>query len=202
MKSNSLLSTTLVIAIVSALANSASAWPISGLEPALETVVLNGQRYRVPAPWAGNRIHLSRQPNWRQLTPLPTYMTENQSKIFVTEATKSALIQLFAQAKQDQVALQIDSGFRSVQYQTKILERYMDRNMDYLGLLQVVAPPGYSQHMLGTSVDFVPSKEAFAESEAYAWLKTNAGRFGFEETYFEGNETGVQWEPWHWQYTR
>ncbi len=178
---------------------SAQAYPTSTTVVG-ETVLLNGQSYKVPKYWAGKRIDISKQPKPATLRALPSQLTLNKSRIYVTQKTKQALIKMVNQAKQDGVVLSVDSGFRSEQYQKKILEKYLKQNMDYLGLLQVVAPPGYSQHMLGNCVDFVPSELDFSKSSQYAWLKTNASKFGFIESYSEDNKVGINWEPWHWQF--
>ena len=178
-----------------------SSWAMESLQPEKnETVLLNGLSYDVPESWAGRRIDISTQPNPSSLMALPSQYTLNQSRIYVTQQTKLALLKMVNQAQQDGVKLFIDSGFRSAQYQKKILEKYLDQNMDYLGLLQVVAPPGYSQHMLGNCIDFVPSELDFSKSTQYTWLKQNAQKFGFIESYSEDNKMGINWEPWHWQF--
>jgi D-alanyl-D-alanine carboxypeptidase len=165
-----------------------------------ETVLLNGKSYEVPKYWAGKRIDITKQPTFNSLAVLPSQLTLNQSRIYVTKQTKQALLKMVSQAQQEGVPLSIDSGFRSEQYQKKILEKYLNQNMDYLGLLQVVAPPGYSQHMLGNCVDFVPSELDFSKSAQYVWLKKNAQQYGFIESYSENNTSGINWEPWHWQF--
>ncbi|MEH6344104.1 MAG: D-alanyl-D-alanine carboxypeptidase family protein [Bermanella sp.] len=167
-----------------------------------ETVMLNGKEYPVPKPWAGSRINASEQAEFSELVPLPTFLTQNKSQIYVTKITQQALLKMAAKAAEENIVLLIDSGFRSAQYQAKILEKYLNQNMDYQGLLQVVAPPGYSQHMLGNSIDFVPSELDFSMSKQYAWLKQHAGKYNFIESYRQKNKTGVNWEPWHWQYQR
>ena len=66
--------------------------------------------------------------------------------------------------------------------------------------------PGQSEHHTGLAVDFVTSTvgltEAFAYTEAYAWLSQNAYRFGFILRYPEGKEsiTGYCYEPWHFRF--
>ncbi len=39
----------------------------------------------------------------------------------------------------------------------------------------------------------------FASSSAYAWLATNAYRYGFELSYPKNNPYYV-YEPWHWRF--
>ncbi len=188
----------LVFVLISVLF-SAQSWATGGA-PVSETVLLNGQNYDVPKYWAGKRIDINEQPLTTSLKALPRQLTLNKSRIFVTQKTKQALLEMVKHAKQDGVPLSVDSGFRSAQYQKKILEKYLNQNMDYLGLLQVVAPPGYSQHMLGNCVDFVPSELDFSKSAQYTWLKKNAQQYGFIESYSEDNNSGINWEPWHWQF--
>ena len=178
---------------------SASSWA-TGSAPISETVLLNGQHYDVPKYWAGKRIDINEQPPTTSLSVLPRQLTFNKSRIYVTQKTKQALLEMVKQAQQDGVALSVDSGFRSAQYQKRILEKYLNQNMDYLGLLQVVAPPGYSQHMLGNCIDFVPSELDFSKSAQYIWLKKHAQQYGFIESYSEDNNSGINWEPWHWQF--
>jgi D-alanyl-D-alanine carboxypeptidase len=72
----------------------------------------------------------------------------------------------------------------------------------------VSAPPGQSQHQLGTTVDFTNAEvgyqllPAFGETDASKWLEENAWRHGFIITYPDGDEqgTGRQWEPWEYRY--
>ncbi len=178
-------------------------WPmvhVAALSNNTETVILNGKKYPVPKPWAGSRISASEQAEFSDLVSLPTWLTQNKSQIYVTQITRQALLKMAQKAAEEDIVLLIDSGFRSAQYQAKILEKYLNQNMDYQGLLQVVAPPGYSQHMLGNSIDFVPSELDFSMSKQYTWLKKHAAKFNFIESYQQENETGVNWEPWHWQY--
>jgi D-alanyl-D-alanine carboxypeptidase len=70
------------------------------------------------------------------------------------------------------------------------------------------APPGYSQHQLGTAVDFTNAKasyqvwEPFGHTTAAQWLSSHAHEYGFILAYPSGHEadTGYKWEPWHYRY--
>ncbi len=70
------------------------------------------------------------------------------------------------------------------------------------------APPGHSQHQLGTAVDFTNAAVGyqvwmpFGETTAYLWLQHHAQEYGFVLAYPRGKEeeTGYQWEPWHYRY--
>ncbi|HSL00421.1 MAG TPA: M15 family metallopeptidase [Rubrobacteraceae bacterium] len=70
------------------------------------------------------------------------------------------------------------------------------------------ATPGHSQHQLGTAVDFTNAAASyqvwlpFGETSASLWLEHNAWKYGFILAYPSGkeDETGYQWEPWHYRY--
>ena len=70
-------------------------------------------------------------------------------------------------------------------------------------ILQVSAAPGFSEHHSGRAVDVTTPgypvlEEVFEESEAFAWLREHAGRFGFLLSFPRDNPHGVAYEPWHW----
>ncbi len=63
---------------------------------------------------------------------------------------------------------------------------------------------GYSEHQLGTTVDFTTSDigtsfSGFEQTQAYQWLLDNAYKYGFTLSYPQGN-TYYQFEPWHWRF--
>ncbi|WP_333962576.1 D-alanyl-D-alanine carboxypeptidase family protein [Sphingomonas aurantiaca] len=68
--------------------------------------------------------------------------------------------------------------------------------------------PGYSEHSTGYALDFAvrpangcPDAEAcMAATPAARWLRANAPRFGFEQSFPGGNKQNVKWEPWHWRW--
>lgn len=78
----------------------------------------------------------------------------------------------------------------------------------YAGQAFWVAPPGYSEHATGLSLDFGDRNRpdchvepCFAETRVGRWLAANAGRFGFRLSFPPGNAAGVAAEPWHFRYT-
>lgn len=70
------------------------------------------------------------------------------------------------------------------------------------------APPGHSEHQLGTVVDVSNAEtdyrlhQSFGETEASEWLRQNAAEYGFVLSYPRGAEehTKYHWEPWHYRY--
>lgn len=106
-------------------------------------------------------------------------------------------------AKQDRVALEIVSAFRSLDDQSEIIRAKCERAIPMQTILTLSAPPGFSEHHTGCAVDIntpgcVAREEPFEDTEAFCWLGANAGRFGFTLSYPRGNSAGFIYEPWHW----
>lgn len=92
--------------------------------------------------------------------------------------------------------LQIASAWRSTQ--TQIL---FAKNRP-----EVAAPPGRSEHQLGTAVDLdiwgSKEEDYFASSKAYTWMLSHAREYGFVQSFTKEGEvlTGIPNEPWHWRF--
>ena len=102
--------------------------------------------------------------------------------------------------------LAVASGYRS----------YEDQRASYARLVSVFgkgadktsAPPGHSQHQLGTAVDFTNAAvgyevmRSFGRTTAAGWLQEHAHEHGFVLSYPPGRHarTGYHWEPWHYRY--
>lgn len=66
------------------------------------------------------------------------------------------------------------------------------------------ADQGYSEHQLGTTLDFTTGSLSgalvgFEKTAEYKWLLENAYRFGFVLSYPENNAY-YKFEPWHWRF--
>lgn len=117
------------------------------------------------------------------------------------------------------VDLQMTSAYRSVELQRSIfLQRMKDNGVytesvaagyvDHLveDLLGRVAPPGYSRHHTGYTIDLACEGiglDAFKRTSCYSWLSKNnyenAKKFGFVPSYPEGaKEQGPEPEPWEY----
>jgi len=123
---------------------------------------------------------------------------------------------LVAAAREDGVGLRVMSGFRSYAAQSTLFEQRVRERLAVSGWTLTVdeareranygtALPGYSQHQLGTALDFSTPEigyrlgPAFAATSASVWLNEHAADFGFILPYTElGRErTGYIPEPWH-----
>lgn len=128
---------------------------------------------------------------------------EDGREYFLTPATCRAWHAMKQAAAGDNIALLMISAFRSVARQTEIIRGKLDEGMNLSDILLVCAPPGYSEHHTGRAIDIAtpddPELEiSFETTRAYAWLQQNAARFGFRMSYPPGNDSGFQFEPWHW----
>jgi zinc D-Ala-D-Ala carboxypeptidase len=106
-------------------------------------------------------------------------------------------------AKGEGLDLLLVSAFRTVDYQRAIFDRKVAAGTPIAEILRVNAAPGYSEHHTGRAVDIAirgcpPLTEAFETTDAFQWLTTNAGRFGFTMSYPRDNPHGFIYEPWHW----
>lgn len=106
-------------------------------------------------------------------------------------------------AAADGITLMIVSGFRSVDYQARLIRKKINAGQVITDILEVNAAPGFSEHHTGNAVDIAtpgsrPLTEEFEGTEAFSWLGENAGRFGFSMTYPRDNPWGIIYEPWHW----
>jgi len=97
--------------------------------------------------------------------------------------------------------LVISSAWRSYDYQEKLFQAGL-RTQTREEVEKTLAPPGHSQHQLGTAIDFGSIDVSFARTAAGRWLAENAFTYGFSLSFPEGQEslTGYSWEPWHYRY--
>ena len=120
-------------------------------------------------------------------------------------------------AKQDGISLKIVSGTRNFDAQKRIWEKKYERNKnkglnDIENIKEIMvwsSMPSTSRHHWGTDIDINGFNEYFdginpKANKEYEWLKENASKFGFCQTYTEKKEggrlTGYNEEKWHWSY--
>lgn len=109
---------------------------------------------------------------------------------------------MIKKAKEDGIDLWVVSAYRSFYDQGSLKGRY---TITYgSGANTFSADQGYSEHQLGTTIDFTTKGlngglDGFAATPAFTWLKNNAHKYGFTLSYPEGNAYYV-YEPWHWRF--
>lgn len=121
---------------------------------------------------------------------------------FLTESYPY-LKNLLDSAKANNVTIYVKSGYRSFSEQKSLKSVY---SVVYgAGTANAFsADQGYSEHQLGTTLDFITSGlggklDGFDKTPSYQWLLNNAHNFGFVLSYPEGNSYYV-YEPWHWRF--
>lgn len=136
------------------------------------------------------------------------------NKTLQTEAAE-AFLSMQAAAAQDGVTIWMQSGYRSVAYQSDLYER---KTNYFLGkglseeearrqAATIVNPPGYSEHNCGLAADlncpeYTVLDTGFENTEAFRWLCSHAEEYGFILRYPKESEdvTEITYEPWHWRY--
>lgn len=110
-------------------------------------------------------------------------------------------------ARADGVLLVPISGFRSERHQESLYTRQLGKTGTVSTATLVSAPPGYSEHHTGYAVDIgdrtqpgTDTQFSFERTAAFRWLKTHAGRYGFELSFPPDNAQQVSYEPWHWRF--
>lgn len=136
------------------------------------------------------------------LTQLDEDYTHNGREEYIHDDVEPFLEDLLDDAHDDDIAISVLSAFRS-------FDEQRDVNVGYTitygsGANQFSAEQGYSEHQLGTTVDFTTPElngtlEGFDMTPAYAWLVENAHEYGFTLSYPEGNAYYI-FEPWHWRF--
>lgn len=108
-----------------------------------------------------------------------------------------------AAAAEEGVDLQVVSAYRSIDYQSGLIEKKLASGQSIHEILRVSAAPGYSEHHKGRALDittpgFEPLEEDFENSAAFAWLRASAAEFGFRMSFPRNNPHDLCYEPWHW----
>lgn len=121
----------------------------------------------------------------------------------LTPAAAAKWADMQAAAAADGITLLLVSGFRSIDYQARLIRKKINAGQSVSEILAVNAAPGHSEHHTGRAVDIAtpgsrPLTEEFEDSDAFRWLQDEAEKFGFSLTYPRENPWGIAYEPWHW----
>ncbi len=138
----------------------------------------------------------------QSLTAIPHMYTWGSQTMYIHTKVWPFLEKLLKRAEREGVDLGIFSAYRSFEKQSQLKQHYLA--VYGSGANQFSADQGFSEHQLGSTVDFTTLAHGsdlslFKESETYAWLKRYAHRYGFTLSYPEGNNF-YQFEPWHWRF--
>lgn len=133
----------------------------------------------------------------------PAYLYSERTTQSIHALVWSRLNDLMEAAKRDGMTTYVKSAYRSFAEQKNIKSAY---TVTYgVGTAnQFSAEQGYSEHQLGTTVDFITTGlggefSGFENTPPYAWLLDNAYKYGFILSYYKDNPYYI-FEPWHWRY--
>ncbi|SDM69138.1 D-Ala-D-Ala carboxypeptidase. Metallo peptidase. MEROPS family M15B [Bacillus sp. OK048] len=137
--------------------------------------------------------------------PFVSHATNEKRKMRAEAAT--AINQLFAGAKEQEISLLGVSAYRSHATQTTLFNYYVNKD-GYEKARTYSALPGTSEHETGLSIDVTggngkcAAEDCFGGTPEAIWLETHAAEYGFIIRYPRGKEiiTGYQYEPWHLRY--
>lgn len=127
------------------------------------------------------------------------------------------LAEMVTDARREGIELLVVSAFRSRDEQAMAYQASMERAVARGAATPIdaaerasryVAPPGHSQHQLGTAIDFSSSEMGysigtrFEDTVAHQWLKDHGAGYGFVLPYPRDGEprSGYAFEPWHWRW--
>lgn len=138
-----------------------------------------------------------------RLSPIPAAFALQKDRTYQFHADAIHYLQdLLEDAQENGIDLRIASAYRSYDAQAALKAGYQVRYGS--GANAFSADQGYSEHQLGTTVDFTTpvlgsNFNSFGKSDAFTWLSANAWKYGFVLSYPEGNAY-YQYEPWHWRF--
>ena len=97
--------------------------------------------------------------------------------------------------------LVIASGHRTHDFQAFLYNNSVGRNGKALADIKT-ARPGNSEHESGLAMDLNYVDQSFENTREFKWLNENCYKYGFILRYPDGksDETGYEYEPWHYRY--
>ena len=139
-----------------------------------------------------------------KLSEIPKGLLYEEGRIqHIHQSVLPFLEEMIKAAEAENISLEIISAYRSFGEQSSLKTSY--KVVYGAGTAnQFSADQGFSEHQLGTTLDFTTEKlgssfTTFKETDSYKWLVENAYRYGFILSYPENNDY-YQFEPWHWRF--
>ena len=130
------------------------------------------------------------------------YAYDETKEFYLAKEVVSFFEDMIENAKEDGVDLWVVSAYRSFETQTDLKSAY---TVTYgSGANAFSADQGYSEHQLGTTIDFTTKDlggglSGFQNTPAYTWLTEKAHKYGFTLSYPPNNAYYI-FEPWHWRF--
>lgn len=173
-------------------------WPPAGFDGSeTDYMVLVNKENRLPE-------------NWEEQLELVEITNSLGDDVQIEAKAYEAYLDLWGTLGAEGVFIGLDSAYRSVAEQQRIVEDFTKRyGEDYVK--QYVAVPGFSEHHTGLALDLfliIDGKDVYLNEdmvqypEIWAKIHEKLAEFGFILRYPEGKEeiTGYSYEPWHIRY--
>jgi zinc D-Ala-D-Ala carboxypeptidase len=159
---------------------------------------------------------ISRDYEPNDLVPLADYFAQDITLGYPTELRRPVvepLLRMIEAMQAEEMHPQILSGYRSYTAQALAWDKWNTLFPERAHLIS--APPGRSEHQLGTVIDFgspelpglvgdpeIQFHTYFVKTSEGQWLAEHAHEYGFTLSYtLEAFETtGFYYEPWHYRY--
>lgn len=134
---------------------------------------------------------------------MPEYTFNKDIKYQIHSSIVNNFYAMLRAANAQNVYPLVISAFRSFGTQSALKTSYK-MTFGTTKANQFSADQGYSEHQLGTTLDFTTLKggavlEGFEKTAEFTWLTNNAYKYGFVMSYPKGNSYYI-YEPWHWRY--
>ena len=121
--------------------------------------------------------------------------------VLLRKAIMPQVLRMVRAARADGLTLTFSSGYRSYSYQQGVFAREV-KMYGRETAERESAHAGYSQHQLGTAVDFGSISDDYERTPEGRWVAAHAWEYGFSLSYPAGYEavTGYRHESWHYRY--
>ena len=132
----------------------------------------------------------------KDLQEISSKITNSKQGILLRKSALNGLVEMKRAAKKNGINLVVLSAYRSYWSQQATFQQWV-KSSGVETSESFSARPGYSQHQLGTALDFV-----ITSPESANWLEKNSYVYGFILSYPKGKEkiTGYKYEPWHYRF--
>lgn len=145
-----------------------------------------------------------------EIVPLSARASYLKTETFLAAVAAPHLEEMILDAEKDGMCLIVKSGYRSKERQQIVYDKIENK--------AIVALPGTSEHETGLAVDLdgcpmidgvrndagerLELRNDFETLPEYQWLKENAAKYGFYQSFTKENEekTGFPAESWHWKF--
>ena len=153
-----------------------------------------------------NKIKTSYLKNYK-LVSIKNY---EQEECLLEEETFKAYLKLKKYLEKQNIEIALDSGYRSLEYQQELYERFK-QELNQEDISYRVALPGTSEHHTGLALDIilkingkylVDDEDIKEYLNIFQKIEASLSKFGFILRYPKGKEeiTKYQYEPWHFRY--